>query len=403
MLRFRSNWIDLAGLMTSLSITGFTFFSYSPEDDRRWLALGLLVIFAALQLLDSKLFTLGREYLTEYLVLTMLTVINMSLYGIAAEPLSVVILFFILSVHAMQSLPTHHAYGWIALFGLFTIGMLATVMHSAVLGVLNGLGALGGYFFLGFATNAQRRAEGANAESQRLLSELQEAHRQLREQAMQAEELAISRERNRLAREVHDTLGHRLTVAAVQLEGAQKLIPHDPDKATGMIGTVREQVLEGLNELRQTVAALRAPLEDDLALPTALVRLVNQFEQATGIPTHLTLPPHLIDLPTEHRQALYRTVQEALTNVQKHAQAQSVSVSLDQCINPAGCTALQVTVEDDGVGIADGHRRKGFGLHGLQERADQLNGCLTVPSTPAGGTRIALNLLLNDGMESLSP
>lgn len=392
MFRFRRSWIDLAGLMTILSITGFTFFSYSPEDNRRWLALGLLVAFTFFQLLDSKRFICGREHLLPHLLLAILAVINLGLFWSDAEPLSVVILFFVLSVHAMEALPTRNAYGWIVLFGLCTIGMLASIMDPAVFGVLNGLGALGGYFFLGFAANAQRRAERANDESQRLLNELQVAHRQLRQQAMQAEELAISRERNWLAREVHDTLGHRLTVAAVQLEGAQKLMPHDPDKAAGMIGTVHEQVLEGLNELRQTVAALRAPLEDDLSLPKALARLVNHFEQATGIPTHLALPVHPIDLPTDHRQALYRTVQEALTNVQKHAQAQSVSVSLDQLVQSTGRTTLQVIVADDGVGMPDEASLQGFGLRGLQERADQLNGCLAVETSPEGGARVIMNL-----------
>ncbi len=392
MFRFRGSWIDIAGLMTILSITGFTFFSYAPEDDRRWLALGLLVVFTVLQLLDTKHVAFGPEPLIDHLVLAILTLINLSLFWSAAEPLSVVILFFIISVHAMESLPARTAYGWIVLLGLGTIVMLASIMQPPVLGVLNGLGTLGGYFFLGSAANAQRRAERASTESQQLLDELQVAHRQLREQAMQAEELAVSRERNRLAREVHDTLGHRLTVAAVQLEGAQKLLPRDPDKAAGMMGTVREQILEGLNELRQTVAALRAPLEDDLPLPQALTRLVTRFEQATGLPIHLTLPEHPIDLPTEYRQALYRTVQEALTNVQKHAQAQTVSVRFDQRINTDGHTAWQVAVEDDGVGISNGISHMGFGLRGLQERAEQLNGRLAVETSSAGGTRVTLNL-----------
>ncbi len=391
MFRFRGTWLDLAGLMTIVSITGFTFFSYAAEDDRRWLALGLLAIFAILQLLDTDHVAFGRVPLVDHLVLAALVIINLSLFWSAAEPLAVVILFFIISAHGMQSLPARPAYVWIALCGFCTIGMLAALMQPAVLGVLNGLGALGGYLFLGMAANAQRRAEHASAESQRLLEELQMAHRQLREQATQAEELAISRERNRLAREVHDTLGHRLTVAAVQLEGAQKLISRNPDKAAGMIGTVREQVVEGLSELRQTVAALRAPLEDDLSLPKALTRLVAQFEQATGIPTQLELSDRPFDLPTEYRQALYRTVQEALTNIQKHAQAHAVTVHLTPC-DASGRNAWQVSVEDDGVGIDPQEMDRGFGLHGLRERADQLNGCLAVETSPVGGTRITLNL-----------
>lgn len=392
MLRFRRSWITITGLVTILSITGLTFFGYAPTDNRRWLALGLLVIFAFVHLLDLKRIAPRRTSLPAYLLLVTLTVINIGLFWCAAEPLSVVILFFVLSVHAMEALPTRHAYGWIVLFGFCTIVMLATMTEPAVFGVLHGFAALGGYFFLGLAANAQRRAEQANDESQRLLKELQVAHRQLRQHAMQAEELAISRERNRLAREVHDTLGHRLTVAAVQLEGAQKLIAHNPNKAVSMVATVHEQVREGLSELRQTVAALRIPMEEALPLPKALAHLVTHFEQATGIPTHLTLPVHPLDLAAEYRQALYRTVQEALTNVQKHAQAQTVAVCLDQCVKASGCAIVQVTIDDDGVGMPAADNRKGFGLHGLQERAEQLSGCLRIDTSPMGGTRIILHL-----------
>ena len=86
--------------------------------------------------------------------------------------------------------------------------------------------------------------------------------RQLQEYAGQIERLAVAEERNRLAREMHDMLGHRLTVAAVQLEGAQWLIHTAPERATHMVGTVRDQVREALGELRRTVATLRTPLAE---------------------------------------------------------------------------------------------------------------------------------------------
>jgi signal transduction histidine kinase len=208
--------------------------------------------------------------------------------------------------------------------------------------------------------------------------------------------LAMSQECNRLARELHDTLGHRLTVAAVQLEGAQKLIPYQPTKAADMIGTVRQQVLEGLTELRGTVAALRTPLPDVLPFPQALSRLVNQFAQATGIPTQLALPNQIIELPTTYRQALYRAVQEGLTNIQKHAQAHDVSVRVDLLhearMGDGVNTAVQVTIDDDGVGLTADARRPGFGLRGLQERAAQLNGHVSVDTLPEGGTRLSMRL-----------
>ena len=175
--------------------------------------------------------------------------------------------------------------------------------------------------FFGAFANALLRADAARRESQALLDELQQAHEQLQEYALRAEEMAVVEERNRLAREMHDTLGHRLTVASVQLEAAQRLCPTDAERAAGLVGTVREQVREALGELRGTVATLRSPVEADLQLRSALRRLMDHFEEATGLTIHRVLPDEMPPLPDAHRLALYRAAQEALTNVQKHAEA----------------------------------------------------------------------------------
>ena len=267
-------------------------------------------------------------------------------------------------------------------------------------GLLNGLGATCGYFFIGSAANAQRRAEAANAESKHLYQELQIAHQQLQEQAAHAEALAVAEERNRLAREMHDTLGHRLTVAAVQLEGAQKLVKRDSEKAMQMIGTVREQVLEGLTELRRTVAALRTPLEDDLPLRTALTRLTTTFTEATGIQTELSLPATIPALPPAQRHALYRAAQEALTNIQRHAKAKQAHVEVtlmgDKTIADGMVdTKILVTIADDGIGMNGATSPGGYGLRGLAERASQLGGEFFVQPQNGGGTRIVMRLPLS--------
>ena len=199
----------------------------------------------------------------------------------------------------------------------------------------------------------------------------------------------MAEERNRLAREMHDTLGHRLTVAAVQLEGAQRLIPRDPQRAAHMVGTVRDQVREALSELRRTVAALRTPLAADLPLPTALARLAAGFEGATGLAVHLTLPEEMPALPDTHRLALYRAAQEALTNVQRHAQAQDVWLQLARQDE-----TVTLTVGDNGVGAPVDAERAGFGLRGMQERAAQLGGELALESRPDGGAQLFLRLPL---------
>ncbi|RME47567.1 MAG: sensor histidine kinase [Caldilineae bacterium] len=231
--------------------------------------------------------------------------------------------------------------------------------------------------------------EEARHESQQLLAALQEAHRQLQEYAVQVEELAVAQERNRLAREMHDTLGHRLTVSVVQLEGAERLIPDDPARATQMVKTVREQVRAALGELRRIVAALRPPLEADLPLPRAIVRLTDEFQKATGIAVHRSLPPAIPPLPPAWRLTLYRTVQEGLTNVQRHADARRVWLAVQ--VNDQ---MLTLRLSDDGRGWSPGEPQQGFGLRGLRERAHQLGGELHLETGLKGGAAIILRLPL---------
>jgi signal transduction histidine kinase len=249
----------------------------------------------------------------------------------------------------------------------------------------------GAYAFFAVFGRALVVAETARRESMRLLAELQEAHQKLQEYAGRVEELAAVEERNRLAREMHDTLGHRLTVAAVQLEAAQRLCSIEPERSKAMIGTVREEVREALAELRTTVTALRAPLEEDLQLRTSLRRLVSHFQDATGLTVHQVLPEELPDLPNSHRLALYRAAQEALTNVQRHAEARQVWLVLN--IADSGISLL---VSDDGRGMTLTAERESFGLAGLRERAEKLGGNLYLEPRRGGGTQLTFRLPLGE-------
>jgi signal transduction histidine kinase len=245
------------------------------------------------------------------------------------------------------------------------------------------------YAFIGVFAGALARADAARRESQSLLAELQEAHRQLQEYALHAEEMAVVQERNRLAREMHDTLGHRLTVAAVQLEGAQRLCSTDPDRAQVMVGTVRDEVREALGELRSAVATLRAPLEADLRLRSSLQRLITNFEEATGFIVHQVLPEKMPELPGVYRLAIFRAAQEALTNVQKHAEATHVWLMLTSQDN-----AVTLLVGDDGQGVSLSGEQAGFGLRGMRERAAQLGGELHLEPRRGGGTQVSFRLPL---------
>ena len=297
-----------------------------------------------------------------------------------------IILFYVLGTEALMSFSRREGYLWLGFFTLLTAILLFSLTDFVEAAITIPI-YLGGFFFFVTFANATQLANNARAESQRLLEELRATHRQLQEFAIKAEQLAVAEERNRLSREMHDTIGHRLTVASVQLEGVQKLISKDPAKAEKMTGTVREQVREALRELRQTVATLREPLEADLPLEASLKRLVHGFEEATGIIIHLMFPESFPEMSAAHRLAIYRTAQEALTNVQKHADAQQVWLQVSRQGD-----ILTLRVSDNGKGVKAREDVSGFGLRGIQERAAQLGGELRLEERKGGGTQVCLSL-----------
>jgi signal transduction histidine kinase len=383
------NWIDLVGLLTLLLVTSLIFVSYEANRPERWAALAILaLLFVTLDFRSAPPYESRREHIR----LAAATTITGLLFALDANVLGIVVIYFVLSAHALTVLPREQGMGWIMAYGLLTVVFLAIAYESFWLGLINGLGAFGGYYFIGWAAYAQRRAEAADAESQQLLAELRAAHLRLQEQAAHAEELAAAEERNRLARELHDTLGHRLTVAAVQLEAAQRLVDQDPDKATKMIATVRGEVNDGLTELRRTVAALRTPAADRQPLDAALAQLIDDFQVATGIGTSLHLPAHLPPMNPEEQECIFRIAQESLTNVQRHAGAHHVDVALHLLPQTHGDAALQLTIRDDGNGFDADRAQPGFGLQGMEERAAKLGGVCEIKPGANGGVEVLLTL-----------
>lgn len=304
-----------------------------------------------------------------------------------------VFLFFILSAQAMMTLNTRTGLAWLGGFALITLAGYLYHSPSDLLSVaLNSLVNSAGFLFFGVFGNALMRASRAKIESQRLLAELTDAHQRLQSYAKQAEFLAVAEERNRLSRDLHDTLGHRLTVAIVQLEGATRLLELEPQRAAGMIETVRSQLSDGLEELRRTLKALRNPQITGSSLARSLRQLTAEFAAATKLRVHTQLPDELPPLSDAQRTTVYRAVQESLTNVQKHAQARNVWLALD-----TGEGRLILTVRDDGRGLAaaNGHA-PGMGLRGMRERASQLGGTLQITQPVGGGVLVTLSLPLQE-------
>jgi signal transduction histidine kinase len=238
-----------------------------------------------------------------------------------------------------------------------------------------------------FMTLAALRQSADRRRLQELYDELHQAHQQLQALHERARETAVTEERNRLAREIHDSLAHYLTVIAVQLEAAEKLGASRPEWARAEVRRARHLTISCLQEVRRSVAALRTATLEELALPGALRKLADEFSDATGIRVSLQLSvPEDVKPSAEAALALYRVAQEGLTNVQRHAGASSVQITLS--MQDGG---VELAVQDNGGGpkeAADGEG--GFGLVGLRERVALLGGRLRFGQASSGGSRLAV-------------
>ena len=215
---------------------------------------------------------------------------------------------------------------------------------------------------------------------------LRQANVELAHYAATLEQLTVSRERNRLARELHDTLAHTLSGVAVQLEAAKSLWDSSPGEAHAMLEQSLTATRTGLTETRRALLALRTTPLQDLGLVLSLRGLAEAAAARAGLALDLHLPEHL-ELPPDMEQGLYRVAQEVLENVVKHAQARRVSVRLAR---EGG--RLTLCVADDGCGFeaARADSDQHYGLRGMFERADIMGGKLQVESQPGRGTTIRL-------------
>jgi signal transduction histidine kinase len=219
-------------------------------------------------------------------------------------------------------------------------------------------------------------------------AELKIAHQRLRRHAATVEQLATSRERNRMARELHDTLAHSLSALSLQLEALRTLLANDPAAAQGAVDQLADLAKRGLEESRQAIQALRLDRVKTLGLEGALRDELQAFQARTGLPVNLVVAGQQCDLTVEEARALYRIAEEALTNVERHATARNIAVRL-----ACGADRVDLVVRDDGVGFdpvaVDPCR---YGLTGMRERARMVGATLDLNSQPGGGTEIWCSL-----------
>ena len=251
-------------------------------------------------------------------------------------------------------------------------------------GLREGLGTLAVTTFTLVVTELLVRERRARAE-------LAQANERLRDYAAQAEQLATIQERNRLARDIHDGVGHHLTVVQMLLEAARAVIrTADADRLDGMLAKAQEQSGQALAEVRRSVAALREQRPD---LVEALGTLTSEASDA-GVTTELEVRGRARPVRAEVEESLYRVAQEGLTNVRKHADATRTTVVLDY----READRIRLEVRDDGRGLSEAPAvsdaaaapNGGYGLTGLRERMASLGGRMSL--APAGDTGLALTV-----------
>ncbi|MHC1739851.1 MAG: sensor histidine kinase [Anaerolineaceae bacterium] len=219
-------------------------------------------------------------------------------------------------------------------------------------------------------------------------NELSEANKKLVDYASTLENLTISRERNAMARELHDTVAHTLSGLSVQLETTRAFLDVDPDTAKSMLDRSLIATRSGLQETRRALQSLRAMPLEDLGLIKALEEIAESAAKRGNLQVELHLPKVDLRLPEAYEQVIYRITQEALNNILHHANAKKVQLSLNRYQEE-----IQLFIEDDGVGFnPDQQYVNHFGLVGMRERAELVGGTFNIHSEVGKGTQVQLLL-----------
>jgi signal transduction histidine kinase len=283
-------------------------------------------------------------------------------------------LFFILCVQAVLVLPGRSAAVWITLYGVI-VCVHALLTLGLWNGLLNTMFNAAAFFLFGVFGQTLRQSELARRENQRLLEELRTAQRRL-------QELAITEERNRLAREMHDSVKQQVFAAIMQLGAARAVIDHDVPSAKSHLMEAEQLAGQARNELTSLINELRPVALEGKGLAAALRTYVADWSRQSNITADVRAQAER-PMPPAVEQALMRIAQEALANVARHSQATTVEVGLT---SDGDVTIL--TIADNGRGFDLETTQKGVGLDSMRERVEALSGRLHVESTPGAGTRI---------------
>ncbi len=249
-------------------------------------------------------------------------------------------------------------------------------VQSALLGFRNILNSFNTLIFIIYAivlilgeVKEKERILGLNEKLHDANLELKQANQKLEEYAKESEKAAETRERNRLAREIHDTLGHSLTGIITGIEACVMLMDIAPEATKEQLKAIAEVAREGVKDVRRSVKALRPDALEALDLKSALIRMIEGTKRSTSVDIEYRIQAELKFFNKDEEDIIYRIVQESITNSIRHGKADHIWVNIDREYN-----LLHIHLKDNGIGCSN--VQKGFGLHHMEERLNMLKGSL---------------------------
>jgi signal transduction histidine kinase len=351
-----------------------------------WPVTVLVAVFLALFAIEPWLSRCSRLYTHLYLALQTGIAVALSLIPPKLDYFA--LLLIPLALQAMHAFQPRIGFRWI---GVFVVVMAALMFYGQELGkalafVLTFTMLL---LLLGSYSVVAGQAEIARQKSQGLLDELQTAHRQLQRYVVQAESVAVTRERERLARNLHDSVTQTLFTMTLTSEAARLLFDQDPARAVPQLDKLQVLARSTLAEMSSLISALRPATITQQGLIPALAYHVAVLKRQQGLKVALNVigEPHL---SREQARRLFRVIQEALNNVVKHARTDQASVTIQFEDNQ---TLVQIEDEGKGFVLDDAQAKTGhIGLSTMRERVEMMGGTLTIDSSPGRGTRVAVDI-----------
>lgn len=250
-------------------------------------------------------------------------------------------------------------------------------IQSVLLGIRNILSSLNTLVFIIYAIvlilaeySEKERVLGLNEKLNAANRELKEANQKLEEYARESVKAAETRERNRLAREIHDTLGHSLTGIITGIDACVMLVDIAPEATKEQLKAIANVARQGVKDVRRSVKALRPDALESLDLKHALIQMMEETKRSTSVDIIYEIRTGLKNFDKDEEDIIYRIVQESITNAIRHGKAGRIWVRIDRTFQ-----MLELKIKDNGIGCSN--IQKGFGLHHMEERLSMLHGTLS--------------------------